>query len=151
MIKSVHNLQSISSMHRNPIDAVEYALDFLERATQEPRVTKVKPGSLRWLEMHRDMPYAVHRTASEGTGILVNRDYKPLGWTSPDWAVYEDCKNLLVPLNDAIRAIPGTTSRVSVWLFDDLAAPWFGKASMVAYMKRVRKLRDCLKAHRSSI
>jgi len=98
---NLSNIPDISRNHQSVVEAVTHAIKLLETKLS-PHRYYVRFGSRIYQEMRRDMPYRIHKIAIQGTQILVNRNYKPLGSNLSTWGdgvvTYEDYKNHHVQL-----------------------------------------------------
>ncbi len=146
MPTSKTHVPDISASHRSASDAVEHAIVFLETELAKQRFTAPKGESKFYLEMRRDLPYAIHETSLPDTQILVNRNYKPLGnnsRTGDNWVNYESTTNGHVKLTpQQIASIVSTGRKRS--LFGDENPPWFGRREASAYLVRLKALRKLL-------
>lgn len=87
-------------------------------------------------------PYCLQRL-DDGSWIILNRNYKPLGSTSKEHVVYED-------IDDAFRIpriTPGQVQKLSctgsidddgrIYLYEDSCIPTSGQKHMTAYLERL--------------
>jgi len=93
-------------------------------------------NSFTYEEMRRDLLYVIHKTEIPDTYILLNREYKPLGFGT-SWVRYEDFPNLHVYLTVADLAKLKTKLGASLYLFGE--QPWNGKRAARNYLKRLRE------------
>lgn len=138
MTISLAEINDHSRIHRSPIEALNFAINALESALAVSRYS-FRGVTRPYLEMRRDMPYAVHETSIPGTQILVNRNYKPLGsniGTGAEYLRYEDFSNLHVQLTNNQIATVANHGK-GVYLFGDENPPWSGRSAAKAYMKRL--------------
>lgn len=87
------------------------------------------------------LPYCLKRQA-DGRYIVLNRHYKPLGFTSRDWVDYD-----AYPIAVALSGLtPATRSQLShvpttepefVFLYDDTCVPTKSAAHMRAYLAKL--------------
>lgn len=131
-----------SHNHPSAIDAVSFAIKSLESALTISRYS-FRGVTRPYLEMRRDMPYAIHETSISGTQILVNRNYKPLGSNieaGEEHLIYEHFSNIHVQLTTLQIASVSNHG----YLFGDENPPWNGRAVAKSYLKRVDMLRKLL-------
>jgi len=97
---------------------------------------------------HTHLPYCLER-AADGSWLVLNRNYKPVGATSKDWIDYEAAPGRLKIDGRSIEAIARAMHNVDrdeagkpmrMWLYDDRVQPGKDAASMSAYMQRLAKL-----------
>ena len=142
MSSSKQEIVDISASHASAREGVEHAIKLMKQALAKERYVIPKGETKAYLEMRRDIPYFIHETEIQGTQILVNRNYKPLGSnarTAEDWVKYEDVKNMHVSLTEEqIASIVSSGRRRG--LFGDENAPWFGRREAEAYLERLQKL-----------
>lgn len=85
------------------------------------------------------MPYVIQETSIDGTQILVNRRYKPVGNPTTEFVKYEEYPNLFVRLSpEQIASIvsPGAERG----LFKDGNPPWRDREAAGQYLDRLRRL-----------
>lgn len=140
------NHSDISATHLSAVNAIDHAIEFLSAELKKQRFVVPSGESTLYLEMRRDLPYAIHETEIQGTQILVNRNYKPLGSslrTGEGWVVYEAATNGHVQLTpEQIASL--VSPRQIRNLFGEEGAPWCGRRHASEYIDRLRSLRDCL-------
>jgi hypothetical protein len=145
MVIKLADINDLSRSHGCAIDALNFAINRLETALAVSRYSF--SGVTRpYLEMRRDMPYAIHETSIPGTQVLVNRNYKPLGSnieTGGEHLRYEDFTNLHVHLTKGQVASVANRGE-EVYLFGDENSPWNSRAAAKAYLKRLVMLRGLL-------
>ncbi len=86
-------------------------------------------------------PYCIERMA-DGTWVILNRQYKPVGFNTGDFIRYED-----FPVSAKLEGIgPGVLKKLAydgdggggkVYLYDDGCVPTHSKANMDAYLKKL--------------
>ncbi len=86
------------------------------------------------------MPYCLQKLP-DGSWVVLNRRYKPLGFQSSDWVDYADFSARFHGLG------PSTLSRIDkdgknvdgnrVWLYDDGSVPTGSEEHMKAYLERL--------------
>lgn len=119
-------------------NAVDYAVGYVTCLLAVPKFS-INSGARAYHEMRRWLPYYV-QPIDDGTFVLVNRHYKPVGTTGSEWVNYNEFPHLHMQLD-----IPqlwlfshGETSRG--YLFDDGCKPWRGRKTAKAYLDRLRAL-----------
>jgi hypothetical protein len=140
------DLEDISASFTDATAAVDAAIALMEAALSAARYS-VKPGSQLYMEMRCYLPYVIHQTNKDGTQILANRHYKPVGSNVPTggrWTVYEDQTNLHVSLTKeeiSIIVSPGHT----MGIFGDGNPPWRNRQAAKEYLQRLQQLASILK------
>ena len=133
------DLPDFSERYSSLLEALDFAIGSLW--------TSITAGTYRIrgprvLEMRRDLPYSIlDMPALPGVLIVVNREHKPLGSTTDEWVIYEECLGGHVRLSRAQVAEvvePGETAA----LFSDRTAPWGKKTDAEKYLARLERLRD---------
>lgn len=90
------------------------------------------------------LPYCVKKLKN-GAYILLNREYKPLGWAVREYVDYD----ALTELHHHIKITPATAKKIShsgsdntdmIMMYDDGSFPTRDKASTEAYFKRLAVL-----------
>ena len=81
---------------------------------------------------HR-VPYCCLSLA-DGSCIILNRDYKPLGMPKGEWVDYEIFPDHHLPTTHPISLTGGG------WLFGDLSAPWLSKRHLFNFMYKLHLL-----------
>ncbi len=76
--------------------------------------------------------------------ILVNRSYKPVGQVGKDWANYEKFPSLHACFASDLRRTFTAQGSSDGYLFNDGCPPWHSRADAVAYLDRLRVLRQTL-------
>jgi hypothetical protein len=89
-------------------------------------------------------PYGMSRN-SDGTWTFFNRDYKPVGVVTNDWAEWDDPKHKL-----AIKGLgPATLRKLSydgqdregrIYFYDDGSNPELSPANLTAYLNKLKIL-----------
>lgn len=89
-------------------------------------------------------PYCIERMA-DGTWVVLNRQYKPVGFNTSDFIRYES-----FPVSAKLKGIgPGILKKLSydgdgtgqkIYLYNDGCVPTHSKANMDAYLKRLEIL-----------
>ena len=132
----------ISVSFVSALNAVEYAIDYLECLLTVPRFLIHTTSPIYW-EMHAWMPYEIKEIAP-GIQIIVNRKYKPVGQASKEWAIYENSPHLHVRLTECqIRQSAARSSSPS-YLFNDGCPPWESRVDAYNYLERLKVLRGQL-------
>lgn len=91
------------------------------------------------------MPYCLIQQANGGH-VVVNRDYKPLGFATQDWVSYEEFPIVhhlkgLGPASAAKISCHGSSDLTRIYLYDDGCNPANGKSSdWEGYMCRLEYL-----------
>jgi len=90
------------------------------------------------------LPYCVQRQ-EDGSYIVLNRDYKPLGFKTTEHVDYD-----AYPIKVKLRGLGAATAAKISWngssdlsaiyLYDDGCVPTISAANMTAYLKRVAHL-----------
>lgn len=105
-------------------------------------------SSFRWVFL----PYCLIQQA-DGSYVVVNRRYKPVGLTQTDFVRYEDfpvAVRFARKLSAAqIRAISysGDTDPGRIYLYNDGCIPTDSDANWTAYSKRLQRLADLKLKH----
>jgi hypothetical protein len=83
----------------------------------------------------------------DGSYVLLNRDYKPIGFQTREWVKYEaypiqfKFTRKLSPATIRALSVDGKAVSGSIWLYSDGCIPFAGsKEATEAYMKRLDKL-----------
>lgn len=136
------------SAHGNASEAINHAISYLRALLSKPRFSIPKGESQLYLELRRDMPYIIHETKIQGTSIIVNRNYKPLGSNSralENWVNYEAHVNGHVQLTDAeIASVVSPGHKRG--LFGDENPPWRGRKEAQGYLVRLEKLQSIIRS-----
>jgi hypothetical protein len=141
MTIALSDITDLSHNYRNASEALTFAIDSLESALTATRYS-FKGTSRAYLEMRRDMPYAIHETSLPNTHILVNRNYKPLGSNieaGSKYVIYEDFNNLHVHLTQS-QIVEVANRHQDNWLFGDENPPWRDRTAAKTYIKRLKLL-----------
>jgi phage regulator Rha-like protein len=95
------------------------------------------------------MPYQAIKTV-DGRLLLLNRNYKPLGFFTSDWVNYDDfpivsiCKGIgrttLVKLSHDSMLQEYKDGSIGVWLYDDRSKPTLNAANMNSYIDKLKLL-----------
>ena len=93
-------------------------------------------------------PRRYRKSHSHQRWVVLNRDYKPLGFSAADWISYEPCAiEFKRPLRDATIAklsFKGEVSHVApgehIFLYDGGCAPWRGGKLAKDYFQRLEVL-----------
>jgi hypothetical protein len=138
------DLINICSRFVAPYNAGLFALDYMQSLLARRRF-RVPTGSLAYMEVRWWLPYAVHDVTDDSAErLILNRHYKPVGFTANEWVKYEDFSHLHVRLDFSQLKRFGIDGPVRGHLFDDGSAPWFSRDDAVAYEKRLRSLIEVL-------
>lgn len=144
-------LEDRSRAYRTPLEAVKASYQSLHYALQQSNFTAATSAdALLYYVMRRDLPYALHETELSGTRILVNRQYKPIGypWDRFDrsFVVYEDYTGLHVQATEELLKQISAPGASFSWLFSDSRAPWRGRREARTYETRLFHLMGALEA-----
>lgn len=141
----ITDLPSVTQSYKSAADAVAHAITYLEALLAE-RWKAIKGESQTYNLMRRDCPYAIHRTEVDGTFILVNRNYKPIGSnieTGSTHVRYEDCPSLHVRLTPGQMRSVGCDSEN--YLFGGrVKSPWDSRQDAEIYLEKLRGLHGAL-------
>lgn len=156
----------VSASHQTVIAAIDAAINLLETELQKKRY-QVKRGSVLYWMMRRDLPYQIHqlgdgvRCGSLKHGytnpqILVNREYKPLGYIRfredlSEWADVETDRTRVNYLEYPSSHI-GIPDHEIRWLcvewpnelgalYLDHCPPWRSRDDAYNYIGKLRRLR----------
>ncbi|QLH51320.1 MAG: hypothetical protein HWD57_17045 [Candidatus Accumulibacter cognatus] len=90
------------------------------------------------------LPYCIQQNP-DGSWVVLNREYKPVGFNTNDYIKYED-----YPVSVKLKGLgPSTLEKLSysgqvsgnrIYLYNDGSNPVLGSAEMKAYLKRVELL-----------
>jgi len=90
------------------------------------------------------LPYCIKKQ-EDGSYIVLNREYKPLGFNSREHFNYED-----YPISSKIKGLTATTIKKLAWngvmrdgfifLYNDASIPTKSKANMTKYLERLEIL-----------
>lgn len=138
----VTDLPNLAQSHNSAADAVAHAIGYLETVLGK-RWKRIDVDSETYNILRRDCPYVIQETTSEGTFILMNRNYKPLGSnleTGSPRVKYENYPNLHVRLTpDQIKWVTGHPS--ASYLFgEQVNPPWASRADAEKYLAKLREL-----------
>ncbi len=92
-------------------------------------------------EAHRIfMPYCLQRLDS-GKWVVLNRNYKPLGYTKEEWVEYEQyAVPLKISVTEKKKISFDRTTGDTIWLYNDGCVPTSSSEDMQAYSKRLEVL-----------
>lgn len=90
---------------------------------------------------HTHFPYCITKLEN-GTYIVLNRNYKPIGFMTDEWVVYEDQPvgvklKGLTPKKAAQLDHQGRENVDSIYLYGDGCVPTSSKKDMDAYLARL--------------
>ncbi|WP_065328811.1 hypothetical protein [Tritonibacter mobilis] len=105
------------------------ALDLLQKRSHGDRIV----GQSRETFMRIMLPYQV-----DDSGVVLNRDYKPLGVHTRDRVRYVDFGNWVIP-DDRLDFSVNEHGR---HMFNDGDAPWLTARHFERYVDRVRRVFD---------
>jgi hypothetical protein len=90
------------------------------------------------------LPYCLERQ-EDGRYVVLNRDYKPIGFKTRDWVKYEDYpvrvkfKRLTKAMAAKLSA-DGKYDLDKIWLYKDGTVPIHSKANMRLYLTKLEML-----------
>jgi len=93
---------------------------------------------------HTHFPYCLDRQ-QDGTYVLLNRNYKPIGFMTDKWVKYDEhpvgvkIKGLTAKIAAELDA-RGRENLDRIYLYNDGATPSGGPEHMQAYLSRLAKL-----------
>ena len=135
-IDDMKKLPDISASYRDPLAPLDHAIEQMNQYL----AGRGAPPQRLLLELRRDLPYRV-MSSTEGDRIIVNREYKPLGWPDKsNLARYEEQRSQHVALSDEAIDRCRHPQRADA-LFGDECAPWFCRADGRLYLPRLLVLR----------
>jgi hypothetical protein len=136
-LNDMKTLPDISGTYSDPLTPLDHAIDM----TRKYLAGRGALAARMHLELRRDLPYRI-LPAGNGRQIIVNREYKPLGWPDrSNWARYEERHSQHVDLSD--EAIDQCRHpRRADGLFGDECAPWFSRSDGRQYLPRLLALRE---------
>jgi hypothetical protein len=90
------------------------------------------------------LPYCIERL-KDGRYVVLNRNYKPLGFTTDDFVTYEDYPigvtfKGLTPKKAVLLSYRGSADLDKIYLYDDGCIPNGGAANMKVYLARLEVL-----------
>jgi hypothetical protein len=135
-------VEDLSSAFTSPQNAVEFAIDYVACLLTVPRFKLYSAAPAYW-EMRSWLPYYCH-SVEDGTHILVNRSYKPVGQVGKVWANYAEFPSLHARFANYLRRNFTAQGSSDGYLFNDGCPPWHSRADAVAYLDRLRVLRKML-------
>ena len=100
---------------------------------------KLHSDAPAYWEMRSWLPYFC-QPLEDGIYIIVNRNYKPVGQVSKDWAKYEEFPYLHARFEDALRKRFTVKGSQDGYLFNDGCPPWHSRQDATAYLTRLRLL-----------
>jgi hypothetical protein len=132
-----NSLPDISGTYSDPLTPLDRAIDLTRKYLAGRGVLAAR----RYLEMRRDLPYRILPTGNRRQ-IIVNREYKPLGWPNKSkFARYEECLSQHIDLSEEALAKCRHPRRTN-GLFGDECAPWHSRMDARQYLLRLLALRD---------
>lgn len=142
--EALRQTEDICGQFVSAANAINVAVDYMACLLAVPRF-KVSPWTKVFMEMHAWLPYCVSAIGA-GTQILVNRDYKPLGQKTKDWAKYEEFEHLHCHLSDEhLKAVSPRPQSLG-FLYNDGCTPWGSRKNAEVYLERLHLLQSALKA-----
>jgi hypothetical protein len=88
------------------------------------------------------LPYCLKKQ-SDGSYVVLNRDYKPIGLKTMDHINYEKYRVKIPGLKARLAAVLSISKSVDVeniYLYDDKTSPTQGKKNMTAYLDKLEIL-----------
>jgi hypothetical protein len=90
------------------------------------------------------LPYCLQKLP-DGRWVVLNREYKPLGFRTDDFVTYEDypiCVELkgIGPATFEKLSYEGSQHKDCIYLYNDACIPTNSEEHMDAYLKKIRKL-----------
>ena|ERR1035437_6183178 len=90
------------------------------------------------------LPYCIHKTEN-GKYVVLNREYKPLGFKTGDFIDYKDYPILvefkgLTPAKIIKISYNGDSDNKNIYLYNDGCIPTLSKNDMDNYLKRLELL-----------
>ena len=135
-------VEDLSSAFTSPQNAVEFAIDYVTCLLTVPRFKLYSAAPAYW-EMRSWLPYSCH-SVDDGTHIIVNRSYKPVGQVSKEWANYAEFPNLHAHFANDLRSNFTAQGSSDGYLFNDGCPPWHSRVDATAYLDRLRVLNQVL-------
>jgi hypothetical protein len=89
-----------------------------------------------------NFPYCLQRL-DDKTWVILNRNYKPLGWSSKEWANYEDIdvafriRQITMAQARKISYTGEVDDKTRIYLYDDSCIPTAGQKHMTAYLDKL--------------
>lgn len=139
-------MQQVADLSRafiSPQNAVTFSIDYLTCLLTVPRFKLYSTAPAYW-EMRSWLPYSCE-AVGDGTCILVNRHYKPVGQVNKkEWADYKAFPHLHARLTD--DQLRGSSARLTGlgYLFNDGCPPWDSRADAANYLERLKRLQAAL-------
>lgn len=88
-------------------------------------------------------PYCLEKQP-DGRYVVLNREYKPVGFNTYEWIKYEDFPVAvwlsMTPLRASKLSFKGSKDTDHIFLYDDGSNPVRSKANMKAYLSRLELL-----------
>lgn len=142
VVRSELSQASDRILFMNARESLAYAIErltlFLDRFSERWK----RPAGRHSDEMRRNFPYAI-KIVEENVYILLNRDYKPVGMATRDWAKYEDfpLKHMMLSEEDVRSVLPADRR---MGLYDDGCTPWRSRRNALIYLDRLKQLHEIL-------
>lgn len=122
-------------------NAVDFAISYMQALLAMPRYRVAVDTQAQW-EMRCWLPYGAHHVGEgEGTQILVNRRYKPVGQADDAFARYERFSDLHLSLSPQQLRVISARDGGSGFLYNDGCLPWRSRDHAKAYVERLQRLR----------
>lgn len=93
---------------------------------------------------HTHFPYCLDRQ-EDGSYVLLNRNYKPIGFTAEQWVTYGDypvgvnIKGMTAKLAAELD-IKGRDNLQRIYLYNDGSTPTSSEENMQAYLQRLTRI-----------
>lgn len=118
-------------------NAVNFAVSYIEGLLKVPKFHIQRP-SLANIEMHRWLPYCLVEKGPNSQ-ILLNRQYKPVGFMDDIWVDYEEFPHLRTQLKEEqLWAMSHPKAASPGFFYYDGDSPWQGRAEAEAYLARLK-------------
>lgn len=140
-------IDDISDKFVSADNAVDVAIVYMSNLLALPRYL-IYPASRVYWEMRCWLPYCIHHTDNAGSDsaknrILINREYKPLGQISRDWAEYEQYTSLHLMLTE--EQLWGISMGSGLgYLYNDSTHPWSSRKNAERYLSKLKQLQAML-------
>jgi hypothetical protein len=137
--------QTLDICHKfgDAANAIDFSIVYVECLLSVPRF-RVHYASKAYSEMRRWLPYELY-PINDGTQVLVNRRYKPIGLRTDDWAEYEKYEHLITSLDAEKLSRLAHRPSSSGFLFGDGSAPWRSRENAEKYLVRLKMLQTILR------
>lgn len=140
-------VDDVSDKFASVKNAVDVAVVYMSTLLAMPRYL-IYPASRVYWEMRCWLPYCIHHTGNADSDsaknrILINREYKPLGQISRDWAEYEQYTSLHLMLTE--EQLWGVSMGSGLgYLYNDGTCPWSSRKNAERYLSKLKQLQAML-------